>query len=81
VTLAGGEPDSLALSDFLDAGYALLVEAYASIPGGHLMDALEKTEVWREGGPRPEEAQEADVDRENARSMAQLEMMMRGVSK
>ena len=45
------------------------------------MDALEKTEEWREGGPESEAAQESDVERENARSLAQLEMVMRGVAR
>lgn len=76
MTLAGGDAQSLFLTDFLDAGFALLVEAYTSQPGGHLMDALEKTEEWREGG---EDSEETSVDRENARAMAQLEMLMRGV--
>ena len=81
MTLAGGNADSLTLSDFLDAAYALLVEAHQSIPGGNLMDALQSTEEWRAGGPESEAAQESEIERENARSLAQLQMMMQGVAK
>ena len=81
MTLAGGHADSLSLSDFLDAAYALLVEAHQSIPGGNLMDALSSTEEWRAGGPEAEAAEEAAVERENARSLEQFNAMMRGVVK
>jgi hypothetical protein len=50
------------------------VEAYSSVPGGSLMDAIEKTAEYREGG-EPDEVEEA----RNEQSLAQLEMMMRGV--
>jgi len=81
VTLAGGDANTLTLSEFLDAGYALLVEAYQSAPGGHLMEALEKAAQWSEGGPESEDTAQESVERENARSLAQLDMMMRGVAK
>ena len=78
MTLAGGKADELNLSDFLDAGYALLVEAYQSAPGGHLLDALEKAREYAEGED-PDQVKEESVERENERSLAQLENMMRGV--
>jgi len=45
------------------------------------MDALQSTEEWRAGGPESEAAQESEIERENARSLAQLQMMMQGVAK
>ena len=78
MTLSGGKADDLNLSDFIDAGYALLVEAYQSAPGGHLVDALEKAREYAEGED-PEKVKEESVERKNEQSLAQLEKMMRGV--
>ena len=52
------------------------MEAYSSVPGGSLMDAIEKTAEYREGGEPDETVAE---EARNEQSLAQLEMMMRGV--
>lgn len=81
MTLSGGRPDDLYLSDFLDAGYALLVEAYQSAPGGHLIDAIEKAQEYAEGAP---EAEVVKVERDaakNTAAVAQLNSMMSGVQR
>ena len=78
MTLAGGRPDEIHLSEFLDAGYALLVEAYQSAPGGHLIDAIEKASEYAAGtDEEQEEMRERSVESDNDRSLAQLYMMMR----
>ncbi len=79
MTLSGGRPDDLNLSDFLDAGYALLVEAYQSAPGGHLIDAIEKAQEYAEGAEEPEVVEAERVAAQNAAAIAELNSMMRGV--
>jgi hypothetical protein len=80
ITLAGGNPDGLTLSPFLDAGYALLVEAYRDA-GGQLMGALEKTAEYAEGAREPEVQQEMNEDLQNQASLAQLQNMMKGIGR
>lgn len=51
VTLAGGKAHALTLRDFLDAGYALLVEEAVRV-GVPLEAALDATNEWVAGGPK-----------------------------
>ena len=81
MTLSGGRPDDLYLSDFLDAGYALLVEAYQSVPGGHLIDAIEKAQEYSEGAEEPEVVAAEREAAKNAAAVAELNSMMAGVQK
>lgn len=55
MTLAGGDPQSLTLRNFLDAAYALLIEEYTrqQVP---LLDAIQQTEHMRARGPAREES-------------------------
>ena len=78
MTLAGGKAEDLHLREFIDAGFALLVEAHKDFPGGSLMQALEHTAEWREGGDR-EEVQEISEGAKNEAALKQLSAMMKGV--
>jgi hypothetical protein len=71
----------MTLRQFLDAGYALLVEEYQRLGMG-LTEALQELESLRAHVRRPEgeaaPVPEAEVVRQNEASLKQLQMMMGG---
>ena len=54
------------------------MEAYQSVPGGHLIDGIEKAAEYAEGGD-VEEMRERRLESENERSLEELNRMMRSV--
>ena len=77
MTLAGGDPERMNLRSFLNAGFALLVEAYTGL-GVNLVEACER--AWEGiGVEKAPEAVEASVEAQNEASFAQLEALMQGV--
>ena len=67
------------LRSFLNAGFALLVEAYTGL-GVNLSEAVQR--AWEALGiEESEEVKEANVETRNEDSLAQLQMMMSGVAK
>lgn len=81
MTLAGGNPATLTLRQFLDAGYALLIEEYTRV-GVSLLEAVDQTANMRAGGPSVQSEDGASVpanvpsDKDNQRAMRELEAMM-----
>lgn len=88
VTLAGGNHQLLTFREFLDAGYALLVDEYvrmASNPQGvDVMVAQEQIGVLPKKAPLPPvvaaEINEDAVARRNEDAMRELQQMMKGVA-
>ena len=78
MTLAGGNPDSLTLRQFIDAAAAVIVDEYRRL-GIDLLTALEKVAVLGTDGTSAdgETAMPDRVDNENA--MQQLMARMGGV--
>lgn len=65
------------LRAFLNAGFALLVEAYTGL-GVNLVEAVER--AWEGLGiEKTQEKKEADIGAKNAAAIAQLNSMMAGV--
>ena len=84
ITLAGGDPASLTLANFLDAGYALLLEEYRTA-GMSLHEAIDQTAHLRAGGSKEKESRESQVPseeqlvRQNQASMRELQQLMGGL--
>lgn len=65
------------LRAFLNAGFALLVEAYTSL-GVNIVEATER--AWEGlGVDKSPQAQEASVEANNEVALAQLQSLMQGV--
>lgn len=91
MSLKGGDPEAMTLSQFLDAAYALLVDEYRRL-GASLTDALERTREYSAGfrpgtagGKETERTKPALVpeienhEAQNEMALVQLEAMMSGV--
>jgi len=68
----------MTLREFTDAAFAFMVRTFLSIPGTHLLQAIEQAnEAF--GIERSEEQTEAAVEAQNEASLRQLQAMMAGV--